>query len=154
MEKQTGHKKLIKIIATGLGIGYIPFMPGTMTSLAVVLVYWFWNPQGNTWTIFTLATIIVAMMVAHSAEEYFNKKDDQKITIDEIAGMSIALSLVPHNILLILLAFILFRIFDISKILFIRKIEKQPGAWGLVGDDVLAGIYTHIIMYFIIYFIV
>ena len=94
------------------------------------------------------------MMVAHSAEEYFNKKDDQKITIDEIAGMSIALSLVPHNILLILLAFILFRIFDISKILFIRKIEKQPGAWGLVGDDVLAGIYTHIIMYFIIYFIV
>jgi phosphatidylglycerophosphatase A len=153
MEKQTGHQKLIKIISTGLGIGYIPFMPGTLTSLAVIIVYWFWNPQGNAWVIFTLIIIIVAMMVAHSAEKYFNKKDDQKITIDEIAGMSIALSLVPHNILLILLAFILFRIFDISKILFIRKIEKQPGAWGLVGDDILAGIYTHIIMYFIINFL-
>jgi len=76
MEKQTGHQKLIKIISTGLGIGYIPFMPGTLTSLAVIIVYWFWNPQGNAWVIFTLIIIIVAMMVAHSAEKYFNKKDD------------------------------------------------------------------------------
>ena len=153
MEKQAGHQKLIKIIASSLGLGYIPWFPGTWTSLAVIIVFWFWNPQGNAWIIFTLVTILVAMMVAHSAEKYFHNKDDKKITIDEIAGMAIALSLIPHNIWLIVLAFILFRIFDISKIFPLRKIEKQPGAWGLVGDDIVAGIYTHLIMYAIIYFL-
>jgi phosphatidylglycerophosphatase A len=153
MEKQAGHQKLIKIIASSLGLGYIPWFPGTWTSLVVIIVFWFWNPQGNVWTIFTLVAILVAMMVANSAEKYFHNKDDQKITIDEVAGMAIALLFIPHNAWLIILAFILFRIFDISKIFPLRKIEKQPGAWGLVGDDVVAGIYTHLIMYFIIYLI-
>ncbi len=92
-------------------------------------------------------------MVAQSAEKYFHNKDDKKITVDEVAGMAIALSFVPHDIWLIILAFIIFRILDISKIFPLRKIEKQPGAWGLVGDDIVAGIYTHLVMYLIIYFI-
>lgn len=153
MEKQANHQKLVKLIASSLGIGYIPWFPGTWTSLVVVALFWFWNPQGNAWLIFTLVSIIVAMMVAQSAEKYFHNKDDKKITVDEVAGMAIALSFVPHDIWLIILAFIIFRILDISKIFPLRKIEKQPGAWGLVGDDIVAGIYTHLVMYLIIYFI-
>ena len=74
MEKQKNYQKFIKFIASGFGIGFIPLMPGTWTSLAIVLIYWFWNPQGNAWVFFTLITVAKAIMISRPAETYFKKK--------------------------------------------------------------------------------
>lgn len=78
-------------------------------------------------------------------------KDSSRIVVDEVAGMAIGLLFVPTGWPFLLVAFILFRFFDISKILYIKKMERFPGGWGVMGDDVLAGIYTNVVMQLIVY---
>lgn len=85
------------------------------------------------------------MKISQWAEQLW-EPDSRKIVIDELLGMSISLFLLPRNILFYVLAFILFRVFDILKPFFIRKLEKLPGGWGVMGDDLLAGIYANLVM--------
>jgi phosphatidylglycerophosphatase A len=66
--------------------------------------------------------------------------------IDEVAGMCISLLWIPATPLNIFIGLVLFRFFDILKPLFIRKLEALPGGWGVMFDDVLAGIYANIIL--------
>jgi phosphatidylglycerophosphatase A len=79
-------------------------------------------------------------------------KDSSKIVIDEVAGMMISLLFIPSTAINILVALILFRFFDILKPLMIRKLEKWPKGWGVMGDDVLAGIYSNIVLQLLMYF--
>ena len=69
-------------------------------------------------------------------------QDPSEIVIDEAAGMGISLFLLPHSLGLYLLAFILFRIFDVLKPSFIHQVQNLPGGWGIMLDDVLAGLIT------------
>ena len=64
------------------------------------------------------------------------------MVIDEAVGMGISLFMLPHSFGLYLLAFVLFRIFDIFKPSFIYQIQDLPGGWGIMVDDVLAGLFT------------
>jgi phosphatidylglycerophosphatase A len=73
-------------------------------------------------------------------------KDNQKVVIDEVAGMCISLLLVPLSVPYVAAGLILFRFFDITKPLYIRKAEHLPGGWGVMLDDVLAGIYTNLLL--------
>ena len=68
--------------------------------------------------------------------------DPSEVVIDEAVGMGISLFMLPHSFGLYLLAFILFRIFDIFKPSFIYQIQDLPGGWGIMVDDVLAGLFT------------
>ena len=68
--------------------------------------------------------------------------DPSEVVIDEAVGMGISLFMLPHNFGLYLLAFVLFRIFDIFKPSFIYQIQELPGGWGIMLDDVLAGLFT------------
>jgi len=78
-------------------------------------------------------------------------KDSSKIVIDEVAGMSASLLFVPVRWKYVITAFILFRFFDIVKPLYIRGLEKFPRGWGVMADDLLAGLYTNIIMQIVIF---
>ena len=69
-----------------------------------------------------------------------------------VAGMFISLLFVPVTIPYILVAFVLFRFFDIIKPLFIRRLESLPGGWGVMADDILAGVYTNIIIHAVVWF--
>lgn len=74
------------------------------------------------------------------------KKDDQRIVIDEVAGVWVALAFLPKTILFLSLGFILFRIFDIKKPFFIKKLQKLKGGFGITVDDIVAGICANVIL--------
>ncbi|HMH34477.1 MAG TPA: phosphatidylglycerophosphatase A, partial [Puia sp.] len=77
-------------------------------------------------------------------------KDNQRIVIDEWAGMCVALLWIPLFPRYILPAFLLFRFFDIVKPLFIKKLEQLPGGWGVMFDDLLAGLYTNLLLQLVV----
>ena len=138
-----------KLIATGLGLGYIPKAPGTMGALGGCMVALLLN-QYTIWPNELLFLLIVIFFLSgvycsNKLEPVWGK-DPSKIVIDEVVGMWISLWALPTGWIYILAAFILFRFFDIYKPLFIRKLEKLKGGWGVMMDDVLAGIYTNLVI--------
>ena len=147
---------LAKIISTIFGVGYFPLAPGTMGSLAALIVYWI-SPEI---TAIQLALIILGISVLGvytatiTEHEMKNKLGQEKgidpgiIVIDEVVGMLIALLFVPKTTFFLIAAFILFRIFDITKPYPVRNMERFPGGWGIVLDDVIAGIYANIAIQF------
>lgn len=151
-----------KFILSGFGLGFLPVAPGTFGSLLPVavflLVYHFWPNAGILSTILSALIIlssISCIMFAESAEKTAGKKDPGWIVIDEVAGQSVALlpiAFAGKNILVVCVAaFILFRIFDILKPYPVKNAEKLPGGYGILFDDILAGIYaTVIVLLFVI----
>lgn len=87
----------------------------------------------------------VAVITSGKAEERYGK-DARCIVIDEVAGMFISLCFLPRSALVFLLAFVGFRIFDVLKPFPAGRLQRLPGGWGVVADDVFAGIYTNIVI--------
>lgn len=143
-----------KLIATGLGIGYIEKGAGTVASLATCF-FWYLFQSGSvngSFVIPLLITIIIIVMGIWSSNqvEVLWGKDHNRVVIDEVAGMCIALFFLPVSIKYIFMGFILFRFFDIVKPLYIRKLESLKGGWGVMADDILAGIYSNLVMQIIV----
>ena len=139
-------KTVIKLIASGLYTGYSPIAPGTIGSILGVLI--FLQLYGFTWlyVITCLLLILVGFLVSERAEEIYGKKDPRRITIDEIAGMCIVYLGMKPRLWIILAGFLLFRIFDIVKPFPIRNVEKLKGSFGVMLDDIIAAIYTNLIL--------
>ena len=96
---------------------------------------------------FTILFIfLLGIIFAGDAEKIYKRKDAQMIVIDEACGMMIAVFLVPYNIWIILLGFVLFRVFDIIKPPPARTIEGFSGSFGVMFDDIIAAIYTNFIL--------
>ncbi|MFT4761988.1 MAG: phosphatidylglycerophosphatase A [Paraglaciecola sp.] len=147
---------LYKFFATGFGSGYSPFAPGTAGTIVGILMlipfmYFeatFFDISGDAalgvWLL--IATIIFFFIGVKSGNELEGEwgHDAQKIVIDEIVGVWVTMLFFPFNWLTLLLAFILFRGFDIYKPLGIRKMERFGGGWGVMLDDVAAGVYAWI----------
>ncbi|MBK7669693.1 MAG: phosphatidylglycerophosphatase A [Sphingobacteriaceae bacterium] len=96
-----------------------------------------------------LVLFIIGVFVSKEAEKSWGK-DSNKIVIDEVFGMTISLLFLPINFITIVIAFVLFRFFDILKPLGIRKAEKLKNGWGVMVDDLVAGIYSNIIIQILI----
>jgi phosphatidylglycerophosphatase A len=145
--------QLHKIIGSVAGIGY---MKGGGTFAAIVYcIVWFLLPAGfsNSFWQVAITFIIIAIGTWSSNNvDAFWGKDSSKVVIDEVAGMAITLLYVPVNIIFLLTGLILFRFFDIVKPLGIRQLEKLPKGWGVMADDILAGIYSLAVMQLIIFF--
>ncbi len=145
--------KIIKVLATGFGAGLSPVLPGTAGTLVGVLLCLAFLPLHWVFRFLFVAVLAgVAVYVSGRAEEVYGKKDDQRIVIDEIAGFLLAMLPVAINFLNLLLAFVLFRIFDILKPFPLRDFQKFPGGWGVVADDIGAGIYTGAILLILVIF--
>ena len=162
-----------KIIATGLTSGLIPGAPGTWGSIAAVLLWltlcWLSiAAQGpDPFTITVTLAVIFSLIGGPVIKGYLKNspgtddphRDPKEVVIDEWAGQLIALiGITPLNgeipsFTLILIAFGLFRLFDITKIAFISTLERIPGAIGILLDDILAGIYAALIGALIVYFL-
>jgi phosphatidylglycerophosphatase A len=91
--------------------------------------------------------LAVSLYVSQKAEEIYQKKDDQRIVIDEIIGLQITMLPVAINVLSLCAGFVLFRIFDIFKPFPVRNMQGLPGGWGIVADDVAAGIYAGAVLW-------
>jgi len=137
----------ITILATGLGAGYSPVSPGTLGTLIAIPIYYFISDiPFPLYEITLIGFFFLAVWVAEKAESVSRKKDDQKIVIDEMMGFLITMLWIPKTPLFIVAGFILFRMFDIFKPFPIRRFEKVKGGFGVVLDDVGAGIYSNIIL--------
>ncbi|MFA4838480.1 MAG: phosphatidylglycerophosphatase A [Candidatus Neomarinimicrobiota bacterium] len=142
--------KLITIIATFFFVGKIPVSPGTVASL-IALILWFCFPtEWHIWkAIGTIILIVVGVLSAGWIEKRTSEKDPSMVVIDEVAGMWLTMTLLPGvhfhgNVWMVISAFALFRFFDISKFPPINQLEKLRGGWGIVADDLLAGVYAAI----------
>ncbi|CAN5312302.1 phosphatidylglycerophosphatase A [soil metagenome] len=144
-----------KLIATSLGIGYIGKGAGTVAAVACCICWYFaWAggfPPLLLSLIITAAITAVGVWSSAIVETVWGK-DPSRVVIDEVSGMCISLLFLPVSVKYLLCALILFRFFDIVKPLFIRKMELLPGGWGIMADDVLAGIYTNIILSAVVWF--
>ena len=139
-------RRLIKPITSFFYIGHSPFMPGTLGSLAGLLIYFVVKDKLPIY-VFSLAFLfILGIVFSGEAEKIYKRKDAKMIVLDEVCGMMLSLFLVPYNLWIMLLGFILFRVFDISKPPPARAIEKFSGAFGIMFDDIIAAIYTNFIL--------
>lgn len=144
--------RMQKIIVTGFGVGYSPFAPGTMGALLATLI-WVCLSFLLTYQWVVLATIGLILLCtvlgvwATNAVEPVWGEDPSRVVIDEMVGVWIALLAVAEgNLYHVFIAFVLFRLFDIFKPLGIRWMEKIRGGWGVMMDDVLAGIYSFVVL--------
>jgi len=144
-----------KLFSTCLGIGYIGKGAGSVAAAAYcILWYLAWAGAYPPLLFSLLITIILTFLGVWSSGivEQFWGKDPSRVVIDEAAGMCISLLFLPANVKYLLCGFILFRFFDIVKPLYIRKMELLPGGWGIMADDVLAGIYTNVLLNAVVWF--
>jgi phosphatidylglycerophosphatase A len=147
-----------KTLATGFYTGYLP-AGGTAGTLVGIGIFLLLQPL----VLYILLFILIpgGIMLSTWAERYFNKKDSGKIVIDEITGYLIAMAGISlpgpvygfPSAVIIAASFILFRFFDIAKPFYIREIQKLEGGAGVMMDDILAGIYTNLVLRLLLLFL-
>ena len=139
--------RFILLLASGLGVGFSPFAPGTVGTLVAIPIELFLSRIFSPVYELTLLTFFFfSSWIAEKAQAHWQKSDDQRIVIDEIMGYFLTMLWIPKTTLFIILGFFLFRFFDIVKPPPIRLIERAKGGFGVVLDDVLAGVYSNIIL--------
>lgn len=140
------------IIGTGFGSGFWPWGPGTAGALTGMLIWYALSFMLNSTLLFavTLSCIVVFTIAGTWAVRRLSPfwgADPQKVVIDEMVGVWVPLLAVPaSDIWLALASFVLFRLFDILKPLGIRTLDRRKGAFYVMADDILAGVYSLIII--------
>lgn len=148
-----GTDRVAAMIAFGLGSGLSPKAPGTVGSVPGLLLGYVIHRMGvlaSDVTLFPFGYLVVVLLLGASVygalvaiartEEALGIHDDQRIVVDEVVGQAIAIAFVSPTIVTYVAGFVLFRLLDISKPALIGKIDREvKGAWGTLGDDVLAG---------------
>ncbi|OWY19664.1 phosphatidylglycerophosphatase A [Sphingobacteriales bacterium UPWRP_1] len=138
-------------ISSGLGIGRLPLAPGTWAAAAGVLPLWWAAHLPALWrnTVLLLFIAIFTILGAKAAHFLASEwgKDPRQIVIDEIIGVWVALLGCSWQWQYLLAGFVLFRFFDIAKPLGIRKAEQLKNGWGVMADDLLAGVYANVLIH-------
>ncbi len=141
--------RLAKFIATFLGVGYLPFFPGTFGSAAALILFLIVNPGYSAQCVFLAVFTVLGFCFAGKAEKLFNSKDPKYIVIDEVAGMFLTLLFVPLDFKLLLIGFLLFRVLDTVKPFPAGRLQNLPGSAGIMLDDIVAGVYANLILQFL-----
>ena len=141
-------EKSVVFLATGGYIGKIPFAPGTMGTIPGILLCFLFSKLDLLWAVLSgIIFILLSIRIAHIAEKLIGEKDPGCIVIDEIAGIVVALAGLPFSITCFTAGFFIFRILDIIKPYPICWIDRKlTGGTGIVMDDVIAGIFTNLIL--------
>lgn len=130
--------------ASGLGVGYSPFVPGTLGSL-LALPFWYWGGGGGPAHFGSLAAVLILAIPAARVEmRETGKKDPPSVVIDEVAGMLLAATGIPWEWKRVLVLFLLFRLFDIAKWGPMAWLNARDGAVYVVADDLAAGIFANL----------
>lgn len=149
-------KKICRAISTAGGIGYLPLAPGTWAAIVTTICWYLMKEHFPSMSEGKNELIIIAIITgigiwsSRIVEKDWGK-DPSIVVIDEVAGMCISLLWIPVSAFYYIIALTLFRIFDIAKPFGIRKMEKIGGGWGIMMDDVLAGVYALLTLNLIIY---
>ena len=144
--------KIYKDIVTLGPIGYLP-APGTCgTMLALVVLYALHYSTISllSYAIFVAVLTVFSWYATVRALDYFDHSDPSEIIIDEVIGCLLTFCMIPLTVPSIIVGFCLFRILDISKPFGLKKLESMAGAWGILLDDIGAGIISNIILHVLI----
>lgn len=149
--RTTRENKFARLIATWFGCGYAPVAPGTVGSLAALVIAIALNDLAGLpgWSFVVLAAALFAPAVwaATQTARAVNLKDPGIVVVDEVIGQWIALAGAhPLNWKSWLGAFALFRLFDIWKPPPVRQLEALPEGLGIVADDAMAGVYAALVL--------
>ena len=136
-------------IATAGGAGYFPFAPGTAGSLVGVAVVaglgQFPLQRPAAITVLAAASLVLfglGVYTSGQAEEFLGRRDPSQVVVDEVVGQMLTFLLLPHATWKwLLVGFLFFRVFDIVKPFPARQAERIPRGWGIMLDDVVAGVY-------------
>ncbi|MHA1565740.1 MAG: phosphatidylglycerophosphatase A family protein [Alphaproteobacteria bacterium] len=139
------------LIATWFGSGLLPWAPGTWGSLAALPFAAALAWLGGPWvlSIATIVSFLVGVWASQRYAEAINRKDPGCIVIDEVAGQWLAILPIATNFWLYPVAFLAFRLFDITKPWPARNAENLPGGVGIMADDIIAGFYAGIVVWFV-----
>jgi phosphatidylglycerophosphatase A len=142
-------RRLGVFIATCAHVGYAPVAPGTFGSAVGLAVYYLVRRQASTAVeLGAIALIlVVGLWSATEAEHHFGGIDPGPVVIDEVIGMLITLALHPVNVAGAIVGFFIFRVLDVVKPWPARRLELLPGGFGVVLDDVMAGVYGNLLMW-------
>lgn len=136
---------LARVVATAFGSGYSPFAPGTAGSAVGLLLFW---PMAAWWWPWQLAAgaalLVVGAIAATRVARSVGLKDPGIVVVDEVLGQWVTLVALPFTPVTAALGFLLFRVMDIVKPWPARDLERLPGGWGIMADDVAAGVYAHL----------
>ncbi len=142
---------LEKLLGSGLYTGFIPKASGTFGSFAALLIFLIPGFENPSLMIFLISLfILIGVPIAVKFESVYGE-DPAEYTLDEFIGMWITLLFIPKKIWFILLAFLIWRVLDILKPFPAGKLESVKNGWGVILDDVMAGIYSFMIIQIIIY---
>ncbi|MBN2831454.1 MAG: phosphatidylglycerophosphatase A [Candidatus Omnitrophica bacterium] len=139
-------KPVVKILSTFFYIGYLPLIPGTFGSLAGLFLFVLMQGNALQHILLTLLITAIGFLVCSPAEKIMQKKDPPCIVIDEVSGMLFSLLFLPYDIKIIAVAFIIFRTLDTLKPYPAGRLEKFGGGKGIMADDLIAGVYTNIVL--------
>ncbi len=157
-------RKLAVLFSTLFGVGYIPFAPGTFgTAVTAIGYYLFMRRYSfeipdyllNIYILITAAILFILGVISSSEAEKSLGHDSGKIVIDEVVGYLISIIFLPSVVvgrlwLVVIYSFVLFRVFDIGKPWPISKSQSLKSGWGIMIDDVIAGIFANILAQIII----
>ena len=139
--------KILKNIATLGFVGYLPVAPGTWGSLVAAVFAAFLNPSSTVQAVLIVVGFVIGTISSTVAERVIGQTDSGHIVIDEFIGFLVSVVYLPQTYGYLIAAFFLFRFFDILKPFPIRQAERSlKGGFGIMTDDVLAGIYTNAIL--------
>ena len=137
-----------------LGLGFTPRMPGTVGAAVGLFLFVpiYFVPDPWSWVLPSVELVVVCLLAAAAIPPVLRatgNQDPSFVVIDELAGILCALSIAPFEFVWALLAFLLFRILDIFKPFPVDKLEKFPGAWGVMADDLGAGLIAGLLVFLV-----
>lgn len=139
-------------VATGAYSGYAPFAPGTFGTLVGVALIWLFRDAGPVFRIILCAFLMgLGVYVSHWAGRVFKRADSPRIVIDEIVGFMVTMIGIPITGYWTLWGFVLFRWLDISKLPPANLVDRRfKNGWGVMGDDVISGIYANCLLHLMV----
>jgi phosphatidylglycerophosphatase A len=137
-----GRARLAVLIATAGGAGWTPIAPGTVASALTAVLLWIVPFSRSGLLVFLVVVTIAGTWAAHEAERAIGAKDPGAIVIDEVAGMTLSVLMLPLTASVIFTAFLFFRLFDVVKPFPANVAQRLPGGLGVMVDDLIAGIYA------------
>ncbi|MES2788478.1 MAG: phosphatidylglycerophosphatase A [Planctomycetota bacterium] len=135
--------RFVLFLATGFGLGWAPVAPGTFGSLGgLVLVYGLSFPPTWGYLAGEIAVIAAGVWICTRAGQLLGRMDPPSVVWDEIAAFPIVFAGVPLTPWTAILGFLWFRLFDIAKPFPINRLERLPRGWGVMSDDLMAGVFA------------
>lgn len=148
-------KYTTEIISSWFYTGYSPVAPGTCGTAGAVLFYLLFlrNLSSVTYMVTVAVVVVIAVAVSTYISRQTGEEDPSHIVVDEVAGYLVTMAFIPPDIKYVVAGFVLFRVFDIVKPFPAGRLELLHGGYGIVLDDVAAGVWSNIFLHIIYLYI-